>query len=379
LDDALPIYEQAIDMALISEGPLSLTAVTHRLAFAGRLAQTSYSARAQRQIDAAMRTLHQLGGVHEIRAIFQTARLTFTRLIGEQTNYDEVLATLEKSRNALANASLPVPPWYFLQIDFMRARTEGARGNVVASWRLLETIAPALRQSESNLTDRLALASAMGSAAVDVGRHDLADSSIREWMALRRQRGQGNLPWAAQEHYALAMNLTMQGRTQEAEKILDEAPRFGEARGEGKDPARFTKLLRWGRAEARLADGRASDALEILQGTEPSADALPSFWTHYRETLGEALCAAGRYREGVDLLRQAVAADEPTNFAHAPWLARRRALIGLCAAGMGDRRLAVRYAAQAREDFVAQSEVSPYYKAPLFKLERLLGLRRPPV
>jgi hypothetical protein len=28
---------------------------------------------------------------------------------------------------------------------------------------------------------------------------------------------------------------------------------------------------------------------------------------------------------------------------------------------------------------VAQSEVSPYYKAPLFKLERLLGLRRPPV
>jgi tetratricopeptide (TPR) repeat protein len=219
----------------------------------------------------------------------------------------------------------------------------------------------------------------MSLAALDTGRHDLADSSIRELMALRRQRGQGNQPWAAVEHYRLAQNLTMQGRTKEAEKVLDEAPRFGAARGEGGDLDRYTKLLRWGRAEARLVAGRTSDALELLQGTEPSAEALTGDWTYYRSTLGEALCAAGRRGEGLGLLKQAVAADEPTNFAHAPWLARRRALIGLCAEGMGDRRLAMRYAAQAREDFVAQSEVSPYYKAPLFKLERLLGLQRPPV
>jgi tetratricopeptide (TPR) repeat protein len=379
LDEALPIYEQAIDMALISEGPLSLTAVKHRLAFAGRLAETSYSDRAQRQSDAAMETLHKLGGAHEIRAIFQTARLSFTRLIGDQTNYDEVLATLEQSRNALASAGLPVPPWYLLQIDFMRAQTEGLKGNVVAGWQLMEAIEPSVRQAESNLTDRLALAAALGGAAMSVGRHELAESSIREWMALRRQRGQGNSPWAAQEHYRLALNLTMQGRTKEAEEVLDEAPRFGEVRGEGGDPARWTKLLRRGRAEARLAAGRSSDAIEILQTAKPAAAEIGSYLTDYRETMGEALCAAGRYGEGLGLLKQALAADEPTNFAHAPWLARRRALIGLCAAGMGDRRQALRHAMQAREDFLAQSEVSPYYKAPLIKLERALGLKLPPV
>lgn len=65
--------------------------------------------------------------------------------------------------------------------------------------------------------------------------------------------------------------------------------------------------------------------------------------------------------------------------AHAPWNARRRAVAGLCAFVARDRSAALRYAADARAAFTAQPGVSPYYKAPLFKLERALGLKLPPV
>jgi tetratricopeptide (TPR) repeat protein len=380
LDEALPIYEQAIDMALISEGPLSSTAVTHRLAFAIRLADTSHSEQAQRQFDAAVGTLNQLGGAHEIRALYQTALFGFWRYFaGEQISYVNSLAILEHSRKALANASLPVPPWYFLQLDFMQAQTESHAGNVAAGWRRLDGVTPSLRQAERNVNDRLWLAGATGYAALVVGRHVLADSALRELIELMSQRGQGNAPWTAEDRSLIARNLTMQGRTREADTILDEVPQFEETRGEGTGAGRVGKVLLRARAENRLAAGRNTDAVAILQSAVPAENDLPSDWTAYRALLGEALCAVGRHAEGLVLLKQAVAADEPKNFAHAPWLAKRRALIGLCAAGMGDRRLALRYAAQAREDFVAQSEVSPYFKAPLFKLERRLGLQRPPV
>jgi tetratricopeptide (TPR) repeat protein len=219
----------------------------------------------------------------------------------------------------------------------------------------------------------------LGIAEMEAGEHDAADRLLREFLELRRQIGQGNSPWAAQDHYWVALNLTMNGHTQDAEKVFGGAPRFEEVRAEGTSANRYAKMLSRGRAKNLLAERRADDALATLRDAVPAQNDFPSDWTDYHATLGEALCAAGRYGEGLGNLKQAVAADEPTNFAHAPWLARRRALIGLCAAGMGDRRTAMRYATQAREDFVAQSEVSPYYKAPLIKLERALGLKLPPV
>jgi hypothetical protein len=62
-----------------------------------------------------------------------------------------------------------------------------------------------------------------------------------------------------------------------------------------------------------------------------------------------------------------------------PQRAYLRARAGLCAIAAGDRAAARSLAAQARAAFTAQPGVSPYYKAPLIKLERALGLRLPPV
>jgi hypothetical protein len=76
------------------------------------------------------------------------------------------------------------------------------------------------------------------------------------------------------------------------------------------------------------------------------------------------------------------AAARPTTAtaaAHARWVARAGAVTGLCALELGDRATAIKHANQARAAFTAQPGVSPYYKAPLFKLERALGLRLPAV
>jgi hypothetical protein len=62
-----------------------------------------------------------------------------------------------------------------------------------------------------------------------------------------------------------------------------------------------------------------------------------------------------------------------------PGVARMRAVAGLCAMTAGNRASALAFAAQARAAFTTQPGVSPYYKAPLFKLERSLGLKLPPV
>jgi hypothetical protein len=71
--------------------------------------------------------------------------------------------------------------------------------------------------------------------------------------------------------------------------------------------------------------------------------------------------------------------SEHQGLAQAPWIARQSAVIGLCASGAGDKKMALAYAAQARAALTAQPSVSPYGKAPLVKLERALGPRLPPV
>jgi hypothetical protein len=52
-----------------------------------------------------------------------------------------------------------------------------------------------------------------------------------------------------------------------------------------------------------------------------------------------------------------------------------RAVIGLCALSIGDRKRAELMAAQARSAFQAQPRVSAYYKKSLQQLEARLGVK----
>ena len=94
--------------------------------------------------------------------------------------------------------------------------------------------------------------------------------------------------------------------------------------------------------------------------------------------LGELNCAEGDVRSGLRNLADALdALDASGEYAHSPTTARVRAVMGQCALRAADQRLARRMARLARESFAEQPAVSAYYKAPLFELERSLGLRLP--
>ncbi|WP_280151148.1 hypothetical protein [Piscinibacter sp. XHJ-5] len=56
-----------------------------------------------------------------------------------------------------------------------------------------------------------------------------------------------------------------------------------------------------------------------------------------------------------------------------PELARARAVAGACALASGDRKSAERLAQAAREAFVEQPDVSPYFKRPSETLDRRPG------
>jgi hypothetical protein len=56
-----------------------------------------------------------------------------------------------------------------------------------------------------------------------------------------------------------------------------------------------------------------------------------------------------------------------------PWLARTRAVAGLCLLAQGKRKLAEELADASRRAFIAQPNVSPYFKEPLKRLENQLG------
>jgi hypothetical protein len=121
-------------------------------------------------------------------------------------------------------------------------------------------------------------------------------------------------------------------------------------------------------------------ALKVLERATSAADDHPADLALYFQRLGETLCALGRRSEGLALLQQQVTAGEQNgDYPNAPWLARLRAVTGICALQANDRTTATKYATLARAAFIAQPGVSPYYKAPLFKLELALGLRLPPV
>ena len=61
---------------------------------------------------------------------------------------------------------------------------------------------------------------------------------------------------------------------------------------------------------------------------------------------------------------------------NAPQLARLRAIAGLCALAIGERKRAEEMAALSRRTFEAQPGVSPYFKKPLAQLEEQLATNR---
>jgi serine/threonine protein kinase len=380
LDEAIPVYQQAIDIALASEGPLSLTAIDIELDISLWLSQTAHSDLARRYFDAAVSALRKLGGAHEARAAYVNAR--FAERLGNSggISASQAIAALESSRASLTSMRLPIPEWWLPRINFWLGSVKARQGDIAHALPLMDASAPLLRASLQSPWQRFTLAGWLGATLSDAGQHERADVMLREMREARRETGATSHPYAAEDFASIAQNLLKQGRYREAEDVLDEAPRFAPMKGEGGHPDRYNRMLVWTRAHVRLASGDSAAAIALLKDRAPGADELAQDRTVHGELLGEALCLSDKQSEGLALLKRHLAERERADsYPYAPWLARLRALAGRCALGLGDRQAAQRYAALARAAFTAQPGVSAYYKAPLFKLERSLRLQLPAI
>jgi len=223
------------------------------------------------------------------------------------------------------------------------------------------------------LYERSMLAATQAAMARYLGRHDQAAKYQNDGIELSKQLGYGKHPWAAFAYADAALNFRMQGHLDEAEKVLASAPQFEELRGGGVGSSGYADVIPKALAAIKLERGDAAAALKLLP---PEERDHPSHFPYDDVQLrGEILCAAGLRAEGLSRLEKAIGLQEQLLYAHEPGLARARAVAGLCALQAGQRSRAESLAAQARQAFAVQPDVSPYFKVPLKELERKLAMR----
>jgi tetratricopeptide (TPR) repeat protein len=378
--DAIALYERGIDVAVAIQGLESPAAISMRLSNAFLLLQVPDSERAQQFFDSAIAKLHVLGGAHKVRASFVSARFAYWRHVtGHQSALSEAIDSLERAKAELTASLVPVPAWFVPQVDFWVGDVRAQAGDAAGGLPLMQANEEMLLRVRESPFARWEIVSGLGTAAMLAGEHELADAWLRKRLDLRRQFGLGGHPWAAFDHSYVAQNLVMAGRFQEAQEVLDRAPYFsqGAATG-GADPQWHNRMLARTRAMLRLAQGDAAAALVLLEQDEwDAAQDTEDPVTAYRALMGEALCISGKTKPGLEMLNAQLSEMVRGNeYAHDPDLARLRAIAGLCALESGQRGAAGELRALAHSAFDANPKVSPYYKQPLEKLDRLHDLDR---
>jgi len=283
-----------------------------------------------------------------------------------QATYEESTQVLEEISAFLRANAAVIPPEAIAWNDFERARVLLFWGEYAKAKPLLDSSASVLLDTQS-LSRRWLLVAVLGKAAMYLGEHETADRWLRQRIEIRTKVGQGNHPWAAVDWQEYARNLSMWGRHGDAEAVLAAAPRFPDLDRPGSgDYLRPEALTR-----VRLDAGDFRAALKSLPTTEPGKEDTEDSFSRF-QLRGETRCGIGDAEAGlVDLKRSIKSQSEFASENH-PWIARLRAVAGLCALSLGQRRQAEEFAVQARNAFAAQPDVSPYFKEPLIRLERQL-------
>jgi serine/threonine-protein kinase len=249
-------------------------------------------------------------------------------------------------------------------IERSRARllAQGSRASASQlAWSELHATAAALERGRyaqaRDLADRLTLLAVLGRAAVAAGQSARADEVLREWLELAVQ----HFPREAWRPRLAAAELRVdEGRWREADALL-----AGLQAAPADLPASAGVQLAGVRLRSLLDRGDAAAAL-ALADAQPTADAVAR---------AEAVCAAGRARDGLAWL----AATAPPAGADAevanPELSRREAVRGLCLLAAGRRAAALAAQSRARAALADAAERAQAWQRPLERLDEALAAR----
>lgn len=374
-EQTLPLYQQAIDQALIAEGPLSTTAISMRNIAIFRLIQHEKLKQAREYFNEADKALRQLGGVHEVRASLVSAAYYSDLYSYGALSAKEAVQRLSNEREKLAASSLPVPDWYLPTVDDGIGYIKINSGDITSGLAIFEAADDEMRKKVGPDDNRRQTALTLGIAMEAAGRHDMADRLLREALNITIAVGQGLHPYTAVEYQHIAENLRMAGRFTEARQFLDAVPKFDKLRDDGAGSDLYSKMLLWERANLLLDTGEFKEAIRILESAPAGSGNAPEL-AYTSDLLGEAYCRDRQTSKGMTFLKVASDGYERLGqYEGSPAFGRNWAVSGLCALEGGNKTAARSFAAKARKVFEIQPGVSQYYKKPLQKLERLLGNR----
>jgi serine/threonine protein kinase/tetratricopeptide (TPR) repeat protein len=373
---AAPLYQRAIERALQLEGPLSPRVIDVRLQFVDQLTTARRAPEARAELLTALNALRTLGGVEDIRASVTEAQATTRMFEGGLVPVGEAVGIVERAHRVVNEQHAP---------DAVRARMDFLLGKLLLHWgqveraySLLDRAVPVLRFCDcSQKEDELSWALSMGEAARATGRHRQADIEFRRSVASHsRMDGSVDRLLRAGEGKLVAANLRMQGRFDDAEAVLQQLAKLEGGQESASARATIAKGLAVERALNELERGHPASALAVLSPYANDTDFAPSRGLENVSIVrAAAVCALGQPREGLADLEAMTARVAEVRYAHGAEVAQLRAMTGLCALDGGDPRRAGELANLARQAFNAQPGVSPYYQAPLVRLEQRLRQR----
>jgi serine/threonine-protein kinase len=369
----VPGFRAAIAMAEQSAGPTHPDLQWMRLDYGYELLVRHRRDEALALIEPALATMRATGAAGAVNAAVRRLGLWTTMGTMGQIAPAEVLREIEALRAEVERLPIAVPPDVLARFDFNRARMLGQHGRVSEAAALMDRSVPVLLAATEFAGSRFTLVSSHARVEMQTGDHARAHDLLLERLRLREALGQTRIPFAANDHATLALNHLMRGELDAAQAVLDRAPSFDAETGDPQAGPIYAELIPWERARLLLHRGRSADALAAIAPLRGLDD---DHGLHSALALrAEIFCAAGQGArpDGLPRLQALVRARAAAIDAGDPALARHRAVAGLCALQLGQRRLAADLASQSRAGFERQPQVSAYFKAPLERLQRQLA------
>ena len=381
-EQAIATYELAISAAKLAEGPRSMTASLIQLQTGKFLMSLNRWDQAQAYIEPALAALRAMGPSGGARALYESVNIKWMQGQYGLISSVQAASAIANGLSELRKLGPSLPGEIIANLEINQALMEMQGGSLDNVSRLLDRTEALMRASPAR-GDLFFWTFAAATFASMSGRHESADSLYREGLKLRLETGSGGVKFAVVDQARVAGNLIMQGRSNDAEAFLDSTPQIEPVRGDPIAGAYYSMMLFEMRAKSRLERGDPSGALRLLSDKADTAvkwdDGSTPPESNPNASRGILWCQVDQSEKGLRFLNAAIDLRVRYAFAHDPGLAWMRAHAGLCVLRSGNYGSATRLAMLAREAFVRQPGVSPYYKAPLFKLERALGLKLPPL
>lgn len=372
-NEAWPAFAGAIAAAIRAEGPSSQLANRLRIVMATYLAGRGRGQEGATYLEDARQSLSAAGNPGRVQAALVTARYWKLLYYVGGTTYREAREQINSARATVAAWSSSLPQRVLAEIDWSLGVLELRYGNVMAANELMPAAVSILLSSTDSPLKRWEYAAASGLLAMKLGRHDEAEVLIREGLDMRRRARRDEAPFTASSWFFAARNRLMRGDAEGAENLLRQAPAFAPLRG-ARVPPDYAGMVSFGLAQIRFERGDvagASATLPPTYGTSPE-------WDQGNDQApfalrGQIQCSNGNLRDGLRALMSSIDHVARIVSENDPGLAQTRAAAGLCALKAGDHKLARDLAESSRRAFLAQADVSPWYKAPLAELDRALG------